>query len=278
MRSRSVLNALIAIALLAEFIALTGHALFGWGPSPKLVVATPRPLVYAAAVPPSGSEMLAELADTAARQPAQHPTARTPYAYVMRTSWHLPAHVSRGSPIHPTQTQTWVRADGAGRLISATRSARGWVIRDTTIPAGPPRPVLSADPAVLERTLDADGSPPAPPARVFQAFAELTSAEPVPPSVQAAALRLLALIPGVSNSGTVIDRDGRPGVAVSLSSDYTGALIRYTLIFDPATGRLLEADQTVLGEGDRLPVQEGAVIGYTTFISSGYTANTMTRP
>jgi hypothetical protein len=196
----------------------------------------------------------------------------------MRTSWQLTAGVSTASPIRPTETQSWRRADGAGRVTAATRSARGYVIRDTTIPPGVRLPALSADPAALRRVLGSGGTAEAVSARPLEGLVALTSIEPIPPPVQAAALRLLALIPGISNSGTVIDRDGRHGVAVSLNSSDTGTLIHYTLIFDPATGRLLEADRTYMGEGGALPVQEGAVIGYTTFITSGYAPNTMTRP
>jgi hypothetical protein len=53
---------------------------------------------------------------------------------------------------------------------------------------------------------------------------------------------------------------------------------RYTLIYDERTGKLLEADQTLTGNPGKLDVAEGAILAYTTFLASGYVANTTTRP
>jgi hypothetical protein len=92
--------------------------------------------------------------------------------------------------------------------------------------------------------------------------------------VQAAILRLLARIGGLINTGSVVDRDGRPGVAVSLDSAFTGVMTGYTLIFDQQTGDLLDAEQTLIGKPRKdLDVQADSIIAYTTFLASGYVAN-----
>jgi hypothetical protein len=79
------------------------------------------------------------------------------------------------------------------------------------------------------------------------------------------------------NSGTVTDRAGRPGLAISLDSSYSGLLTRYTLIFD-RNGKLLGEEETLIGNPGKLNVCSPSVIGYTTFLSSGYVANTSSRP
>lgn len=109
-------------------------------------------------------------------------------------------------------------------------------------------------------------------------FSTLADSQPIRPLVEAAILRLLARIPGLIDSGTVSDRDGRAGVAVSLDSGYTGHMIRYTLIFGQGTGELLDAEQTLTGDPGKLDVPEGSILAYTTFLASGYVATTTTRP
>lgn len=81
-RSHSIQNAVIGVALLAEFIVIIGHPLFGWGPKPKAYAATPQPLTYNVPAPPSGRDALLTLGAAAERRPVGPPTARTPYAYV----------------------------------------------------------------------------------------------------------------------------------------------------------------------------------------------------
>jgi hypothetical protein len=265
----------VATAILAEFVLIIGHPLFGWGA--KTYAATPRPLVYNPPLPPSGRAILATLSDTAARQPTQPVTARTRYAYVSREWWSLPARKSGQPPASkalPTVTQSWTARDGAGRVLSMTRGARGGAIVDTTVVAGHPLPPLSANETVLARQLGTGY----PSARQFVDFTDLAEVEPIPAPVEATLLRLLARLPQVFNTGSVTDRDGRPGVAVSVESDYTGVEILYTLIFDPSTGGLLEADQTLTGVPGDLDVQQGSVLSYTTLLTSGYVSSTTARP
>jgi hypothetical protein len=278
-RSHSIQNAVVAVGLLAELIWLGGHVLFGWGD--RVYAATPPPLIYQAPAPPSGRDVLLQLATAAARQPASRATARTPYAYVKWQEWRLAAQIggaSAPSRVLPAVTQSWRRPDGAGRILTITRKVNGSTVDDATIGAGHPLPALSASETVLARGL-ALGSPiSGASARQFVEVTAVAESQPIPPTVEVAILRLLAGIPGLVNSGTVVDRDGRAGVAVSLDSGYAGATIRYTLIFDPRAGKLLEADQTLTGNPGKLDVADGAILAYTTLLASGYVANTTTRP
>jgi hypothetical protein len=182
------------------------------------------------------------------------------------------------SQVLPTVTESWLKSDGTGRVLSITRKAKGSSIDDVRIQAGEPLLALSAEETGLASRL-AVGHPIADAsASEFVALADLASRQPISPPVEAATLRVLARVTGLINSGTVIDRGGRAGVAVSLISAYAGVMTSYTLIFDPGTGKLLEAEQTLTGSPKELDVRQGAILAYTTFIASGYVANTTTRP
>jgi hypothetical protein len=279
-RSHSIQNALVAGAILAEFVLIIGHALFGWGAT--TYAATPRPLVYNAPQPPSGRQVLLALSIAAARQPAPLALARTPYAYVRVKQWHLAVPKDGRPPVtvvHPTVTQSWLGGpNGGGRLVSSTSTPKGATHTDLTLAAGHPLPVLSASPSALAHRFGLGYPGPVPSARQFVAFTVIADSLPISPPVEAAILRLLALTPDVTNSGTATDRDGRPGIAVSVESDYTGVEISYTLVFNQSTGRLLEADQTLTGDPGKLGVPQGSVVAYTTYLASGYTDNTTSAP
>jgi hypothetical protein len=79
------------------------------------------------------------------------------------------------------------------------------------------------------------------------------------------------------NRGSVIDRAGRPGVAVTLDSSYSGLLTRYTWIFDPHTGALLGNEEMLIDPG-KLHVRSGSVIAYTTFLASGSSSSASSPP
>jgi hypothetical protein len=278
-RSHSIQNALVATAILAEFVLIIGHPLFGWGS--KSYTATPRPLAYNAPLPPSGQAVLLSLSATAARQPDRPATARTPYAYVSRRWWRLPTRKPGQPPpskVVPTVTDSWTAPDGAGRVLSITRKARGPTVDDVIVRAGHPLPALTTNEAVLAHALGMPNPMVTPSALQFVEFTDLADSQPLSPPVDAVILRLLARQPDVVNNGTVTDRGGRSGVAVSLESDYTGPEILYTLIFAAGTGELLEADQTLTGTPGKLNVPQGSVLAYTTLLASGYVESTDARP
>jgi hypothetical protein len=100
----------------------------------------------------------------------------------------------------------------------------------------------------------------------------LLASEPVPPSVRAAAYRMLAKMPGVRDAGHVTDPLGRPGAgivmpAAGLWGYGLSAGVRYArpggptsleLIIDPATGSLL-ATENIVAKGH--PVTGGLPAG-----------------
>lgn len=241
-RARSVVTGLIFAALAAELIWLVGHVVVGWGS--QTYPPTPRTLVFQSPVPPSGADVLLRLSAVAASRSSPPWPAGAPYAYVKVSSWRLPAH-GTDSAVVPHASATWrSRADV---------------------------PALSESPEVAEQLLSAGrrGGGWAP-GWEFVDLVSLTRSRPVPGAAQAVLLRRLAAVPGIVNDGTTVDHAGRTGAAVSLDSGYSGEPLTYTLIFDPATGALLESDETLAGAPHGLNALKGSVVSYTTFVSSGY--------
>jgi hypothetical protein len=244
-RARSIVNGLIFAALLAQFVWLVGHVVVGWGS--KSYPPTPRSLAFQPPAPPSGADVLLRLSAVAASQTSPAWPAGAPYAYVKVSSWRLPAHAS-GSPVVPRSSATWrTRRDVpalsesrevAEQLLAPGRRGGGWA-----------------------------------PGWEFADLVALTRSRPIPGAAQAVLLRRLAAIPGIVNQGSTTDRAGRTGAAVSLDSGYSGEPITYTLVFDSNTGALLEADETLAGPPHGLNALKGAVVGYTTFESSGYVSS-----
>ncbi len=89
-----------------------------------------------------------------------------------------------------------------------------------------------------------------------------------PPTVRAALYKVAAGIPGVELLGPVQDRAGRPGVAVAMTSGYTGLRQRHVLILDEKTSALL-AEETVLLDAARwMDAKPPFVIGYATYLEA----------
>lgn len=279
-RLERITNTAVAAAFLAAFAVFIAHALSS---SSSTLAATPKPLTYHTprAGAPSGREVLRSLAAVAARQPKPSP-ARGRYAYVKVAGWGLVTRVSgatASSTIDAGVSESWLAPDGSGRIRTVTKEPHGTRYVDDFRPkGGPPLLTLSTNEAALARQL-AVGHPASDgPVERFVALTDLAQREPITPRVESVILRLLAGTSRLMNSGSVIDRAGRPGVAVSLDSAYSGALTRYTWIFDPHTGRLLGEEETLIGNPGKLNVRKGSVIAYTTFLTSGWATNTSSPP
>jgi hypothetical protein len=277
-RSHVIQNWLVGVALMAELVMLAGHPLFGWGTVDY--AATPAPLAYAAPIPPSGAAVLLVLAGEAARRPASTSASGNPYAYVRRRSWSVAnSPAARPAPaVHATVTESWLRADGTGRVVTVTGTGAGSSRRDQRLRAGRPLPALAGEPAALASQLGLGYPAPAASAGQFAEVADVAARQPVTGPVQATLLGLLSRLPDLVNSGTVVDRAGRPGVAVSLNSSYLRVPARFTLIFNSATGQLEEEDVTLIGGPGNLDVRPGSVVAYTTFLASGRVAGTSAGP
>ncbi len=76
--------------------------------------------------------------------------------------------------------------------------------------------------------------------QLFTAIQTVWNTQPVRPGVHAAFLRLLAHRPDINLVGPVVDRAGRPGIAVGTSGPYG----EHHLIFDQTTGATLASERS----------------------------------
>jgi hypothetical protein len=270
-RPRQIQNAVLGTAIAAELIFLIGHPLFGWGPHRRRFAVTPPALSLAPAAPPSARSTLLRLAATAAGQPAP---ARHRYAYVHSQTWDWTRQVhASGRPDYPRYRiiTSWTTGTGHGRVLTVQRTAGGFHTGPAVDLRDDPTVDLDRSRAQLGRTLGLGPGAPKSVVDQFTTVAAVALGQPVPPAAQAKLLALLAADPGLVDSGTTTDRTGRRGVAVSVTSTpTTGSAVRATLVLDPATGGLLEADTTLESSSGRIDVPVGGLLGYDVFLRSGW--------
>jgi len=252
-----------AAALLAVTFILVPH---GGGGSAYAM--TPPLLQYrTTAAAPSGQLLLRQLAVLAARQ-SPKPAGR--YDFVKTRGWYYDVSVDRGAvtgQLDPTFRQQWIAPDGSGRL----QETRGdnTTLNDNFAAGGLAGPQeWPTDPAALRAGL-AKSHPHYGTFEWFTAVGDVWNTQVVSPRLQAGLLRMLADERELTNAGTVTDRIGRTGVAVSTESRNSGLNTRYTLIFDPNTGMLLDFEQVLL-EAGKLPVKVPATSSYTIWVTTGH--------
>jgi hypothetical protein len=255
-----------AAALLAVTFVLVPH-----GGGGSAYAATPPLLQYrTTAAAPSGQELLRQLAALAEGQ-SQRPTGR--YDYVKTRGWYLDFRAAGGSvkgPLDATFRQQWIAPDGSGRL-EETRGDRT-TLNDNFASGGLAGPqAWPTDPGALRAEL-AKSHPNYGTFEWFTAVGDVWHTRVVSPRLQAGLLRMLADERDLTNAGTVTDRVGRTGVAVSTESRNSGLNTRYTLIFDPKTGMLFDFEQVLL-EAGKLPVKVPATSSYTVWITAGHVNN-----
>jgi hypothetical protein len=279
-RRRMIETAVVWTAILVVGVVLVVRVA---GRGGSALAAIPAPLHFVTPGPgaPSGRQELLRLARAAARQPAT-PSDHPRYAYTETRGWYLDSSIGGGhtsSWIANDSSQSWLAPDGSGRGRTVRQEPDGSRnVDDFRDPAGHPLLRLSTDEAVLARQIARGWPMRDGPVERFVALTDLTGEQPIGAHAESTMLRLLARTPGLINSGTVIDRAGRHGVAVSLNSAYTGLPTRYTYIFDPHTGRLLGEEETLTGNTGKLNVPTGSVISYTTYLASGWVATTSSTP
>ena len=247
-------------------------------PAAGAYAATPPPLTY---VPVAGTapEVLSEIATRTAALPDDVGAGR--YARVETQEWSLFTRVGGDdhtvtSTVMPQRSTTWLAADGSGRsVVRYDQPGIPWTTtkRKTFEPGerGSPWPTLSADDATTAKRLALGHPASNGPAERLVAIDDLLRDQPMRPAVRAAVLRYLADTPTLELAGTTTDRLGRPGVAFSLDSDHTGLPMRYTMVVDPGTGRVLDSEEMLTTTAGRLNVPIPSVIGYTAYRSSAWT-------
>ncbi len=222
--------------------------------------------------------LLLTLAAAARRQP--EPAAGR-YDYVRTEGWYLDTaqdtagHIWR-SQVDATRREQWIDAAGSGRIEGTRRGVR----TDSSRLYGPGQlggpPPLPNDPAAVRAEL-ARRSHGYGTFEWLVAVHDVWLAQVVSPRVQSAMLQALAGLHGLSVKGSVTDRAGRPGVAVTATSALTGTRETYTIIFNPHTGAVLDYEEVTLDAGD-FRVRPPATIDYTVWLRSGHVSSVKQRP
>lgn len=175
-----------------------------------------------------------------------------------------------------------------GRLIPSDRQwSELQSVNDDIFPAGEIDPLfaahLSLDPAVLKKQLfDFASFDPTSTtsidqtATIMNAVTYLHGIYVISPELNAAMWEVLATMPGIRSLGSVIDRDGRSGVAFSYSPA-TGATYFQIVIISSDDGHLLgtedvTSDPEIVGTGGP------AVTSFTTYLSAEWTVPGLMPP
>lgn len=224
----------------------------------------------------SATLVLNSLASIAAKQPQLTPG---PFLFSSMRGWYLNTSQTLDGPatndgIIETTREAWRSSSGAIRLVQTSGSEQTESRLDQPIETGLEN--LPSAPAQLRSVLRRH-SPDYGPGSLVGAVADAWSADPaLSPNVNAGLLRVLADEAGLTVLGTVTDRAGRPGIAISanVSNGYTEQRI---LVVDPSTGRLLSYE-TVFLSGDELPVEAPATTGYTLWLERAYVSSDTAKP
>jgi hypothetical protein len=209
------------------------------------------------------ADVLDDLARTAERAT---PAASGRYEYQKVLTWALLTSVTRegsDSSLVPSVRETWRGTDGTG-LSRSTADGR-----TTSGRLSPSSVRYSTDPETLATQLAAGHPTGLGPAERFTAVVDLYLDRVPDPALRATILKVLAGERGLENRGTVTDRAGRTGVAISIDSGPGGLPTRYTLIFDPGTGMLLDSEQMLTTTAGELHVRIPSVIEYQVWAARG---------
>ncbi|MFC0528813.1 hypothetical protein [Phytohabitans kaempferiae] len=233
--------------------------------------------------PPAARPHLAALARSVRGVPEE--PAVGGYTYVHVQTWA--AGRSRGARPSARDERLWWAADRSGRAVTTVLAqpppvpvpvVPGPSTSDTFITDYEPGkvPVVvdapSAQAPILAFQL-ADRHPLSEgPRGVLRAVADLYRHHDLDPAQRAAALQVLADTDGVDYRGTVVDRTGRRGVAVSVDSD--GGATRDVAVFDPRAGHLLSYERVELVGAATSPSRSPALVAYVLYLSSGRTDST----
>ena len=280
-----------ALAVAAGAVALETYR----QPQPAYA-ATPAILSYG---PPASTEpangRLRHLAAVAAAQPAPERPSGT-VEYLESANWFLNSSITGGrttSAVVPQQWRSWRTDEDAGRRVKKELSPtfrsdadrREWRRRGGRVDSSQEvrdyaagefhsgwKGAVPTDVAGLREWLTAGTSEREAPVQYLEDVAELAGMRLLAPAQRAAVLRLLADLPGITVTGTVTDRAGRPGEAFSITSSAHGLPAQYTLIVDPRSGSLLGYEAVLTETAGKLNVIIPAVITYRSYLVAEYAA------
>ncbi len=268
----------LAAAAAVAVLATAGVGLYeARRPSPDSLQATPALLAFNRPTKYMNARQV--LLRAAMRAKLQRNTlGQGKYQYVETRSWSLDSAISGqaiDSKVISLITQQWISANGSGRLRQSLLEPNGsssQISNNTYGPGGLSliwKPgTLSSRPEILRSQLKVGHPARLGPAEVMTAAEDLYSEQPLSPAVRAAILQVIGALPGLRYDGTVTDRAGRHGIAVSLDAAFSGLPTRYVMIFSPASGQLLDAEQILTKTAGRLHVAIPSVIAYTVYLSA----------
>jgi hypothetical protein len=234
--------------------------------------------------PPPAHDTLVALSRRTGSLPGTGPTGS--YLYLRTMTWSL--DVTSTDPERQAAVrdeQLWRAADRSGRKVVTDLSGPPAAI-DFADPkpatAGPPVATSypagkltvrienpQADPALLASQLHDFQDFRAGPQAVLRSVVDLYKEHSLSSDQRAAAIRVLADTTGLVYRGLVLDRKGRPGIAISVDTD--NGNLREVAVFDEATGQLLSYEQVALLEQPAPGVRPPAVIAFVLYLAAGYT-------
>lgn len=271
---------ILALGVTATVLAAGGLA-YSWahGPSPAAYAATP-PVLTAQHVAGTGSSALRMLAARAAEQPSLSADPQT----VTSQEWNLNSRIdgqSVTSCVQPVKRELSWAADGTGTLKvtaltptygrRASQSPPAGTVLDHTVftRTHPYRSIFGSTrvPSSPDTVLEylSVGHPVAQygTAELFVAVSDLLNERRLSGAQTSAVLNALATRPDVELLGSVTDRAGRSGTALSTTSSFTGLPTSYVLVVDSSSGRILALEKWLTQTAGALKVRIPAVISYT---------------
>jgi hypothetical protein len=292
LKPRRVLGALAALGLVA--IVASGQLPIGPRPDPAAAAALNHAADVAAAQP------------EVSRDGYRHTTSEGAYLSGVGGGPDLPNGVWA---LVPVTREIWIKSDGSGRIVEARgepiwfgpadRAAwqaqgspdlRGTPFSDTRFGPTPPgvdpwvpQPwpgslyyqnvdALPTDLGTLRHMIDERAAANGGGATDYERFTivgDLLRETVAAPKVRAALYRVAASLNGVELVGSMTDRAGRTGTAVSMTTDQSSrGLERRVLIFDPQTSSLLAEEDVLLHKVDWLDAEPPLIIGYNTYLVS----------
>ncbi|GAA3396661.1 CU044_5270 family protein [Cryptosporangium minutisporangium] len=288
-RRRAFLVGAAAAAVLAGTTPIAVKLL---GSDEAAYAATPPPLTFRQTPVAPAAPALERIAARTTSLPDD--TGEGRYRHITVVGWYLDSATRGGtttSAVVPRKTEKWLAEDGSGRSVTTTQPAtfeseddRHWWSRlgeddDRTVQTwsvgeyyGTWKQPAPTDPRQMTQFLRINHPVANGPAGVFTAVTDLCREQVLTPPQRAALLRSLATVPGLRAAGSVTDRSGRHGEAFLLDSAYSGLPTQYTVIVDPANGRLLGWEQMLTKDAGRLNVRIPAVLTYETLTRSEYTS------